>query len=332
MRTTLSAVLTLLTLTAALPAQPPKPPAGEQSAKSPGAVEARLSDGSVLKLTLLDEKLDLVTPYGKLAVPLSAVRRIEFATRVSADVQKRIDAAVAKLGSDDFKEREAAGAELLALGEKAYPALLKAAGSNDPEVSRRAREMADRLKEAVPAERLAVRKHDVVHTDDSKITCQIGQATLKARAMGFGEVEVKLSDLVALGGGGGAGRVVKVLPDPGSLTSMREQIGQTYYFRVTGNAGGTVYGTDQYTTDSSLATAAVHTGVLANGQTGVVKVKVVPSPAAYTATTRNGVTSNAWGMYVAAFEVSRPEEDIVVEPAPGAGPGPAGRAFRFPRK
>jgi hypothetical protein len=194
-------------------------------------------------------------------------------------------------------------------------------------VSCRAKEVVDRLKEAVPAERLAVRKNDVVHTEDSKITCRIGQATLKARTAGFGEVEVKLSDLITLGGGG-AGRVVSVLPDPGSLTGMREQIGQTFYFRVTGNAGGTVYGTDQYTTDSSLATAAVHTGVLAAGQTGVVKVKVVPSPAAFVATSRNGVTSNAWGMYVAAFEVSRPEEDVIVE----QGAGPVGRGFRVPRR
>lgn len=330
MRTVLGALLTVVALTTALPGQEPRPPAAEPPSKgTPSRLEARLTDGSVLKLTILDERLEVVTSFGKLSIPITDIRRIEFGTRIPEAVQKRIDAAVAKLGSEDFKEREAAGAELLGLREKAYPTLQKVAGHTDPEVSRRAKEILDRLRELVPADRLTFRKHDVIHTDDLRITGRISQATLKARAAAFGDVEVKLSDLVSLGGAGGS-RVVRPLPDPGNLTGMREQIGQTFYFRVTG-AAGTVYGTDQYTTDSSLAAAAVHTGVLAVGQTGVVRVKIVPSPASFQATTRNGVTSNAWGMYVAAFEVSRPEEDVTVLDTPGSGAVPAVPGFGLRR-
>src|SRR5262249_8492740 len=55
-----------------------------------------------------------------------------------------------------------------------------------------------------------------------------------------------------------------------------------------------VYGTDVYTSDSNLATAAVHAGRLAPGQTGEVRVRIVPVLPSYQGSTRNGVTTKAW--------------------------------------
>ena len=52
-----------------------------------------------------------------------------------------------------------------------------------------------------------------------------------------------------------------------------------------------MWGTDVYTSDSTLATAAVHAGVLQPGQTGVVKVTILPGQAAYQGSTRNSVRS-----------------------------------------
>jgi hypothetical protein len=95
-------------------------------------------------------------------------------------------------------------------------------------------------------------------------------------------------------------------PDPGNLTAYQGQVGQTLYFRVTGSRDGSLWGTDVYTTDSALATAAVHAGVLREGQTGTVKVKIVPPPPAFQGSTRNGVTSGDWEAYPSAFQVSRP--------------------------
>ena len=110
---------------------PPK----EQAA---AAVEVRYIDDSTMKLTVLDEQVELVTPYGKLLIPLSAIVKIEFATRLPEDVAKKISAAVADLGHADFKKRSAASAELTRLGERAYPALVDAAKQADPEVVKRA--------------------------------------------------------------------------------------------------------------------------------------------------------------------------------------------------
>src|SRR6266849_5229816 len=48
----------------------------------PGAVEARLLDGSALRLQLREKAIELTSPYGKLRVPVEEIQRIEFATRV----------------------------------------------------------------------------------------------------------------------------------------------------------------------------------------------------------------------------------------------------------
>ena len=75
------------------------------------------------------------TPYGKLAVPVADIRyRIEFATRIADDDMRNTTAAVARLGKDDFEVRKTASEELSRFGARAYPALLDAAQSDDPEV------------------------------------------------------------------------------------------------------------------------------------------------------------------------------------------------------
>ena len=58
-----------------------------------------------------------------------------------------IPALVAKLGADDYRERERAGAELLALGHQAVPDLKAALGkSADPEATRRLEVLVERLE------------------------------------------------------------------------------------------------------------------------------------------------------------------------------------------
>src|SRR5689334_16488587 len=42
-------------------------------------VEVRCMDDSTMKLKLLDERLEVVTKYGKLEIPATDVRRIDFA-------------------------------------------------------------------------------------------------------------------------------------------------------------------------------------------------------------------------------------------------------------
>jgi hypothetical protein len=58
----------------------------------------------------------------------------------------RIDSLINQLGSEQFAEREAADRELTRYGERALPALRKAARSPDAEVRRRVKELLRAIK------------------------------------------------------------------------------------------------------------------------------------------------------------------------------------------
>lgn len=96
---------------------------------------------------------------------------------------------------------------------------------------------------------------------------------------------------------------IKAQADPGTLSTVVGQPGKVFYFEVTGANAGTVWGSDVYTDDSSLAKAAVHAGVLPLGQKGVVKVTFLPGQQAYQGSTRNGVTTANWNAFHRSFKV-----------------------------
>lgn len=104
----------------------------------------------------------------------------------------------------------------------------------------------------------------------------------------------------------------KVLPDPGALYNLPQSRG-ILYFRVTGRNGGPIWGTDVYTIDSNLATAAVHAGAVKEGETGVVKVTLLPGQDSYEGTIRNGITSNSYGPYSGSYKVEASEEEDLPE-------------------
>ncbi len=182
----------------AMPGFPGTPIKSAKPPVEPGAVEVAFADGSNLKLQLRDEKIALDTPHGKLLIAVTDIQRIEFATRVSDEDAKRIQTAIAELGSSEFGKREAASAQLLKLREKAYPAILDAAKQKDREVVRRAQELIQQITASVPAEQLVVRPKDVIHTADSTIAGRIEGGSLKAHTSQFGAVQVKLADVRSL--------------------------------------------------------------------------------------------------------------------------------------
>src|SRR6266851_354107 len=217
-----------------------KKPAREEKWKTPPSssakphVEVRFTDNSVLKLKLDDDRLEFVTPHGKLFLPVYEIHKIDFATRVCPDAGKRIQTAVKHLGSSEFRLREAASAELLEFGSSAYPALLDAAKDKDPEVVRRADDLLEKVRNSVPEEELEIRKHDVIHTEDSKIAGWIQGDALKATTTQFGPVQLKLADLknlrsLSAPSGGDEGTAAL---DPGNLVNFQAQAGKTFAFRV----------------------------------------------------------------------------------------------------
>jgi hypothetical protein len=101
--------------------------------------------------------------------------------------------------------------------------------------------------------------------------------------------------------GGGNFGDVPIADSTTTMMAYNNQIGQTFVFQVTGDTSGRVWGTDIYSSDSALATASVHAGLLRPGQSGRIKVTMVQAPTVFQGSTRNGVTSLEWttGWYAA---------------------------------
>jgi len=105
---------------------------------------------------------------------------------------------------------------------------------------------------------------------------------------------------VRLPGGEDASRLVP-------LSALRSRPGASFVVQVVGasSASGSVWGTDVYTDDSSLAAAAVHAGLLKPGETGLVRVTIERGRDRYAGSPRNGVTSLDFAAYAGSYRIER---------------------------
>jgi hypothetical protein len=91
---------------------------------------------------------------------------------------------------------------------------------------------------------------------------------------------------------------------PLTMIDLCDPVGATYYFRVTGELAGPLWGTDVYTGDSAIAVAAVHAGVAKAGESAIVKVTVEHPLPRYAGSVQNGVTSQDFGPYGTAYRLA----------------------------
>lgn len=94
-------------------------------------------------------------------------------------------------------------------------------------------------------------------------------------------------------------------PCPYNLTSYRGQNDLRYTCHCTASAtgSGSLWGTDVYTDDSSLCRAALHAGAVSSSG-GLIVATIAPGQASYASSTRNGVTSSAYGNWYGSFSVA----------------------------
>jgi hypothetical protein len=281
-----------------------EPKKNEKPAASPGAVEVHFEDGSLMKMTLQEESIEIATSGGKKSVRLADLRKVDLALRLPEEDEKRVTAAVKALGSMRFADRERATAELSRLGIKAYPALFAATKAGDAETRKRAGDLIEKLKSSLPEEFFERVPEDVLWTESGKLSGKIEQTTWKANTTQFGVVQVKLIDVVRVRSLAFLDPEVKLVveADPGTVVQIAGNIGKVYAFKVTGVGAGNVWGSGIYTSDSTIAMAAVHAGLVKVGQVGVVKVRIVPGQAAYDGSTKNGITTSAYGPWGGSYE------------------------------
>jgi hypothetical protein len=111
--------------------------------------------------------------------------------------------------------------------------------------------------------------------------------------------------------------------DPGGSTwtatasAFRGNNGSRYVYTCPSyGTASSIWGTDVYTDDSSVCTAAVHVGLITLAGGGTVTIEIRPGETSYAASTRNGITSNTWGSWSGSFVV------VAATPAqPGIGVG-----------
>jgi len=119
-------------------------------------------------------------------------------------------------------------------------------------------------------------------------------------------------------GGAGGGSVANAIPIEWSTQGrsiVRGSESQLVFCRPMGRSRS-VWGTDVYTSDSSICTAAVHAGVITMMLGGPVQVTAAPGRGGYPASRQNGVRSQTWGAWGASFTVAAPT---------GGGAVPAGK-------
>jgi hypothetical protein len=173
--------------------------------------EVKFADGSSLRVLLMIDNFEVLTKYGKLTLPTTDLRRIDFGQHVSDELTKKIEDAIARLGSDTFQKREDAGKELIAFGAPAYPALRTAAKSGDQEIGQRARAAMDHIRDRTPARLLNLKSTDSIQTNEFAMQGRIVNPNFKVRTAYFGDLDVKVADIRSI-------RWTGTLDEPTELT------------------------------------------------------------------------------------------------------------------
>jgi LCCL domain len=107
-------------------------------------------------------------------------------------------------------------------------------------------------------------------------------------------------------GTGAAGTVARAIDWSYSPQDHRGSVGQRYAYLCPPNGTlGRVWGTDVYTDDSSLCTAAVHAGLITLAGGGSVIIEIVAGQGAYAGSTRNGVSTLDYGGWPGSFRFVR---------------------------
>ena len=166
---------------------------------------------------------------------------------------------------------------------------------NDP-IHRRARALAARIRATTTPDHLSLRTSHQVTTPDATFAANFPPDTFGfAFLTDEGYQSFENHELFALRQL--PGPVIDVpRPNPRWLGRFYSNwYGAKLSFIVKGDPNdGEVMGSNPYTLDSMLATAAVHAGIVKPGETKVVRVEIILAPPKFAGSERNGVTSIDW--------------------------------------
>ena len=86
------------------------------------------------------------------------------------------------------------------------------------------------------------------------------------------------------------------------VSDLRGRLDQSFTFTCMPNGSiHNVWGSDLYTDDSSVCSAAVHAGLINTREGGPVSIRMISGQGAYTSTSRNGVSTIGYGNWHGSF-------------------------------
>jgi LCCL domain len=87
-----------------------------------------------------------------------------------------------------------------------------------------------------------------------------------------------------------------------NATNQRGKNGQQFSYTCPANITlNSVWGTDTYTDDSRICSAAIHAGKITQAGGGLVTIEIAPGQASYVGSSRNGVTSSNYGSWIGSY-------------------------------
>jgi hypothetical protein len=116
-----------------------------------------------------------------------------------------------------------------------------------------------------------------------------------------------------------------------NASGLAGQVGKVFTWTCPANgaAGGTVYGSGPYTTDSPVCPAAVHAGKISFDKGGSVTFQIRGGSPSYEASTRHGIATHAWGSYGSSFTFDVGSAELSWSDNASAHAGSTGQAFTF---
>ncbi len=135
-----------------------------------------------------------------------------------------------------------------------------------------------------------------------------GTASESGAATGSADAAATAAPGTSTGGAGGA-PLMTAYPNPGNpwnsnATPFRGANGERVVYECpAGGSAYSVWGTDIYTDDSSVCTAAVHVGEITLADGGVVTIEMREGEESYTGSRRNGIESLSYPQYSGSFVI-----------------------------
>jgi hypothetical protein len=169
--------------------------ADPKSFAEPVEAEVRFTDDSVMRMIVLQDRVEVVTRYGKLMVPVREIQSIDFGVHVPEGLEQKIAQSIEDLGSEAYRTRETALKNLVGWGPYAFPQVYHATKSPDPEIIKRSILALDKIRAKHPARNLRLRQEDVIATPAFTIVGNIITPVMRAKNVNFGELDLKLCTL-----------------------------------------------------------------------------------------------------------------------------------------